>query len=101
MLDVVEGAHGGASPTPCGPLGGESKLTGEARRVGGGEAVGVEGVFGRVGDRVATLTRDTEGEGPGRRDVPEIGTHAEEYKGGGGGDVFVQGARLTFYIMKP
>eukprot|EP00962_Isochrysis_galbana_P018897 scaffold5480_cov111-Isochrysis_galbana.AAC.2 len=38
-----------------------------------------------------TLTRDAEGEGPGRRDVPEVGTHAEENKGGGGGDVFIEG----------
>eukprot|EP00962_Isochrysis_galbana_P005787 scaffold1562_cov146-Isochrysis_galbana.AAC.1 len=51
---------------------------------------GGEGVLGRVGDGIATLTRDAEGEGSGRRDVPEVGTHAEKNKGGGGGDVFVE-----------
>eukprot|EP00962_Isochrysis_galbana_P030597 scaffold9927_cov118-Isochrysis_galbana.AAC.2 len=29
--------------------------------------------------------------GPDRRDVPEVGTHAEEYKGGGGGDACLAG----------
>eukprot|EP00962_Isochrysis_galbana_P047899 scaffold19791_cov135-Isochrysis_galbana.AAC.1 len=46
--DVVEGTHGGAPPTPCGPLGGESELTGEARSVGGGKVVGAEGAVERV-----------------------------------------------------